>query len=312
MIVLNIVIKADDKLLEEMKAYYLQDIQDDANIPHTKFVVSNKDYKVIAYQTNKVMFQGKEASYQASIWQELSTSAQPVNNTVTSSIDHPLNSLKLDEYIGSDEVGTGDYFGPVVVTSAYINLNLLKQLAHLNITDSKNLTDDKIRVIAQDLKEIIPHYTYILNNEDYNQHQPTNNLNQIKAKMHNYAIGQCMKKINKKVPVVLDQFCQPKTYYAYLVNQKNIIQDIIFETKAESKYLGVAIASILARDAFLEEMDKLSNMVDTNLLKGASNKVDQQGADLVLKHGKEILTKIAKLHFENTNKINEILKNKEI
>ena len=314
---MNIVIKGDDSLVEAIKNHYHDQIDPLSNVPYTKFVVTNKDYKVIAYNTNKVMFQGNDAKTQASLWQvsevdNFSTSQSLTNKNIESTIDHAYNAMALDEYIGSDEVGTGDYFGPVVVCSAYINRSLLDGIKHLNITDSKLLDDSKIQALAKELKDIIPHYIYTLDNETYNQSQPSNNLNQIKAKMHNFAIAKTMKIVGKKVPVVLDQFCQPKTYFSYLINQKTVIEDIIFETKAESKYLGVAIASILARDAFLKSMDELSNEVKTPLLKGASAQVDLQGVELVLKFGKPILNKIAKVHFANTEKINTIIKNKEI
>lgn len=312
---MNVVIKADDVLLEQIKQYYANEIDHESNIPHTKFVVSSKDIKVIAYNSNKVMFQGKEAQQQANMWQQQLSDQQAMfleNPSLGSDPkklpNKPMNSTALDEYIGSDEVGTGDYFGPVVVCAAYINREIAAKLAHLNLSDSKIYTDAKIIEYAKEIKDIVPHEIYVLNNEKYNKNQPTNNLNMIKAKMHNYALRQCQKKVGKKVPIVVDQFCQPKTYYSYLVNTKTIVCDIIFETKAESKYLGVAIASILARDAFLKEMDKLSQEVGIELPKGASSKVDMVGAQLVTKYGIEILDKVAKVHFANTNKIKEILK----
>jgi ribonuclease HIII len=308
---MNFVIKADDMLIEEIKAYYNKDIDDINNVPHTKFVATNKEYKVIVFNSNKVMFQGKDAKNQADIWNTL-TSQEIVKTEVNKGKNQPYSSMKYDDYIGSDEVGTGDYFGPVVVCAAYINRQLLDSIKHLNIRDSKEYTDEKIIELARELKNLVPHYVYVLHNEKYNQNQPNNNMNQIKAKMHNYAITQVLKMINKKVTIIVDQFCQPKTYYSYLINTKYIVQNIVFETKAENKYVGVAIASILARASFLEAMDTLSKKVNTQLLKGASNHVDAQAASLVNQYGIEVLNKIAKVHFKNTDKVKEILKQKEI
>ncbi len=78
---------------------------------------------------------------------------------------------------------------------------------------------------------------------------------------------------------------------------------ITFTTKAESKFAVVAIASIMARYIFLREMDKLSETYHTEFPKGASNKVDAFGKDLVHQHGQAILKKVAKYHFKNTDKI---------
>lgn len=49
---------------------------------------------------------------------------------------------------------------------------------------------------------------------------------------------------------VVDQFVQEKSYYHYLEGQDNVVKDLHFETKAESKYLAVAAASVLARATF--------------------------------------------------------------
>ncbi len=63
---------------------------------------------------------------------------------------------------------------------------------------------------------------------------------------------------------IIDQFVQEKTYYKYIANQTTIIRNIHFETKAENKYLSVAAASILARNAFLEYWDDMkTNMIST-------------------------------------------------
>ncbi|WP_423364479.1 ribonuclease HIII [Mycoplasma sp. P36-A1] len=305
---MNKVIQADDMLLEQIRQYYASDIDENNNVPHSKFVISTQDIKVIAYNSNKVMFQGKDAAIQADMW----INQQNHDTKKQNLFDKPLPQTASEEYIGSDEVGTGDYFGPVVVCSAYINREITRTIAHLNLGDSKNYTDEKIIALAKEIKNIVPHYIYILDNTKYNETQPTNNLNMIKAKMHNYSIRQCMKLVGKKVDVVLDQFCQPKTYYSYLVNSKNVTCDIIFETKAESKYLGVAVASILARNAFLEQMDILSKDYNITIPKGASSKVDLVGAQLVKDYGFEILSKVAKVHFANTKKIKEIIKQQEM
>ncbi|MEG0283966.1 MAG: ribonuclease HIII, partial [Erysipelotrichales bacterium] len=116
------------------------------------------------------------------------------------------------------------------------------------------------------------------------------------------------KQINKKPLVIVDQFCSEKNYYNYLKDTKVVVDQIHFETKAEDKYLGVAVGAIIARDAFLEEMDKLSIKVGFTLQKGASNKVDMQGCDIIEKYGEDYLNKVAKIHFVNTQKIKEHMK----
>ena len=46
--------------------------------------------------------------------------------------------------IGCDEVGTGDYFGPLVVCCAYVPEELISKLQAMGIKDSKALEDPEI------------------------------------------------------------------------------------------------------------------------------------------------------------------------
>lgn len=300
---MNVVIKANDKLVEQIRNYYAADIDFNNKIPHTKFVVTLDDLKVIAYQSNKVMFQGQRAKKDASLWQEGLTTSESKSNK-----NNCFIAAREDEHIGSDEVGTGDYFGPVVVCASYVNQEIINQVAHLNLQDSKKINDTMIRCIAKELRKIVPHYVYCLDNVKYNKAIETDNANSIKAKMHNYALRQVTKMIKKQPTIIVDQFCLPKTYYNYLKDTKDVIRDIHFETKAEDKYLAVAIASIIARDTFLDKMDDLSDIVGFRLQKGASDIVDTQGAKIVLDNGFEMLDEVAKVHFSNTLKIKDKLK----
>ena len=81
-------------------------------------------------------------------------------------------------------------------------------------------------------------------------------------------------------------------------------------TKAEDQCMSVAAASIISRYIFLKEMKKLSTRFNIEMPLGASNLVDEVGATLVTKYGKDILKEIAKLSFKNTEKIYEIAKNR--
>ncbi|HBT73737.1 MAG TPA: ribonuclease HIII, partial [Lysinibacillus sp.] len=79
-------------------------------------------------------------------------------------------------------------------------------------------------------------------------------------------------------------------------------ENVYFSTKAEQLHVAVATASILARAAFLKEMDRLSAIAGLTLMKGASSKVDMQAARIWRSHGEEFLRSITKWHFANTEK----------
>ena len=108
--------------------------------------------------------------------------------------------------------------------------------------------------------------------------------------------------------IVVDEFAKPGVYFHYLKGLPNVVRNITFMTKAEDKVFSVAASSIISRYIFLKEMKKLSERFQMEMPLGASSLVDEVGANLVKKYGKEILYDIAKLNFKNTSKIEEILK----
>ena len=123
-------------------------------------------------------------------------------------------------------------------------------------------------------------------------------MNEIKAIAHNKAIISTINDIEKKVPVVLDEFVSEDNYYKYLHGVKLVYDEIVFRTKAESKYLSVACASVMARYIFLLEMDKMSKKLGFEVPKGAGIKAD----DALKKLKKEDYIHYVKLNFKNLEK----------
>ena len=86
---------------------------------------------------------------------------------------------------------------------------------------------------------------------------------------------------------------------------------MLFSTKAEQLHVAVAAASILARVAFLKQMDKISKDMNITIPKGASNKVDEIAAKILLTKGEQALQNITKWHFANTEKAKKIAASKK-
>lgn len=208
--------------------------------------------------------------------------------------------------IGSDEVGTGDLFGPVVVCSAYVDVDDIEKLEEMGVKDSKNMRDSQIIELAPKLTKMLTHSVLILSPEKFNYMTRRGyNMNKIKAFLHNQVILLTIDKIDKKeVPVIVDQFCLPKLYYNYLKDETKIYRDISFYTNAESVHISVAAASIIARYAFLARMQQLSRFAGVRLLKGAGEEVDKQLVYLYKSKGYDILRPITKLNFRNLKKNN--------
>ena len=304
----TIVFKVSDNIKEKMIEYY-DLLRRDKKPPYSIFQADEGSTVITLYESGKVMFQGISADIDANMWKDLESHFN--NRDIDSEIKAKENKEDDKTYyyydaIGSDEVGTGDYFGPIIVTATLVDKNTRKLLEDLKIMDSKKMTDDKIRRCAPILMDKLPYVTFTLSNPKYNDMANKGfNMNKVKAILHNRVLFELS---NKGIPyhkIIVDQFTTPRSYFSYL-KQENIqdkVTKITFLTKGESKHLSVAAASVISRYLFLNEMDKLSEKYKINILKGASDKVDDVGREIVKKYGKEELYKIAKINFKNTEKI---------
>lgn len=292
---MNVVIKVDEETKNKMIEYYKDKIREKTP-PYAIFQAQEEDTIITLYNSGKCMFQGTSAFVDANMWKALKEN----DDEDTNQTDY-LNTTS----IGSDEVGTGDYFGPIVVTASLVKKEDVQYLKNLGCNDSKKITDDKIKKIAPEIIKKIKYKSIILTNEEYNQkYSKENNMNKIKAIMHNKALSLMLEETNEKLDyIIIDEFAKENRYYSYLSEIPNPVKNITFITKAESKNMAVACSSIISRYIFLKEFDKLSDTYHIPLPKGSGQNVDKIGEEAVEKYGKDVLNKIAKKNFSNTSRI---------
>ncbi|WML45604.1 ribonuclease HIII [Neobacillus sp. PS3-40] len=300
----NVVLIRELTEIMKMKNYYSEYLVD-KNPPGSIFAAKTPKCMVTAYKSGKVLLQGSAGEDEAKKWGEAPAKKQTIERKKTASGSLPPNFGSLS-VLGSDEVGTGDYFGPITVVAAYVKKEDIPLLKELGVRDSKDLNDDKISAIAKQIKDIIPHSLLILHNEKYNQLQQSGmSQGKLKALLHNQALAHVLNKIDPIKPeaILIDQFVQSSTYYQHLKGQKTIVKDdVFFSTKAEGVHIAVAAASILARHAFVQYFEKLSEAAGFKIPKGAGAQVDIAAAKLILAKGRDVLPKFVKLHFANTEK----------
>ena len=295
---------------KDMMVEYFDEFKREKTPPYALFQADDGDTVVTLYQSGKAVFQGRDADLAADFWIE----TEKINYgkaKVTSSDDKKEKKeierkipLRINS-IGSDEVGTGDYFGPIVVTASYVTKENVDFLLELGVKDSKKMSDTEIKKVVPQIIKRIPYHTFVLNNKQYNElYNSDMNMNKMKAILHNKVLSAFADK--NKYPydhIVVDQFENPKSYYNHLNEAKFKVYNITFLTKAEDQCLSVACASLISRYIFLQEMDKISKDVLMDLPKGASDLVDSAGKEIVKKFGSQKLKEIAKMNFKNTEKI---------
>ena len=279
--------------------------------PYAVFQVKNYDTTITLYESGKIMFQGISADIEASLWieQERIKNNRYVDASGKEKTKSKENSATKKFYnmatVGSDEVGTGDYFGPIVVSATFVSKDNISFLTDLGVRDSKKLTDEKIIEIAPLIIKNIPYVSYILDNDTYNNLKDEDkNMNKIKAILHNKVLTTLIKKDNYPYEaIIIDQFVYPKKFYEHISKAKEKITNVTFMTKAEDQVLSVAAASIICRYVFLKAMKKMSVELGTQVLLGAGANVDLLAKKILDEKGSEYLKHYVKWNFKNTEKI---------
>ena len=293
---MNVVIKVNEETKQKMIEYYKDKVREKTP-PYAIFQAQEEDTIITLYTSGKCMFQGTTAYVDADMWKAVSGESK----------NPPVDYAKYynSTAVGSDEVGTGDYFGPIVVTASLVKVDDIKFLEELGIKDSKKLTDEFILNVVPKIIKRIKYKSTILSNEEYNKkYNKETNMNKIKAIMHNKVLYSLLSEIDIKPDyVIIDEFAKENRYYSYISESPNIVKDITFITKAEDKNLAVAASSMISRYIFLKEFDKLCDTYKMPLPKGAGSNVDVIGEELVSKYGNEVLEKTAKKNFSNTKRI---------
>lgn len=312
----NAVLKLNKSEIEKIQKAYQPYIQ--PKVPQGGlFVAKINGCTITAYKSGKVLFQGPAAEEESSRWNSGDNAVNKPSTEAKKRKKHaflPPADVSSMSLIGSDEVGTGDFFGPITVVAAYVSKENLPLVKELGVKDSKMLKDPQIIEIAKNLIPTIPYSLMVLPNPKYNELQAKGmSQGKLKAMLHHQAIGKVLAKLEdpeKVEGVLIDQFCEPAIYFRHTNSQPSKQPPFFFETKAEELHLSVAAASIIARYAFLKKMDELSEQAGITIPKGAGPHVDEAAAKIVMKNNVQFLNDISKSHFANTQKALKLVNQK--
>lgn len=206
-------------------------------------------------------------------------------------------------YIGTDESGKGDYFGPLVIAGVYVTSESANYLRALGIRDSKDLSDQQIKQMALEIKskEGIIYDVILVSPQKYNQlYEKMGNLNRLMGWAHAKVIENLLNKCDAK-KVISDKFGNEKLIIDAL-QQKGREIDLTQVTKAE-KFTAVAAASILARETVVNWFYFQSKKINVEIPKGSSAEVERIAKKIMTEYGKETLANLVKLHFKTSKKI---------
>ena len=272
-----------------------------AEMVNALWVAKGPDCRCTFYRSGKLLIQGKEADVWRGLLQTVDPNLKPFAEGLAF---HPDPRPQI--WGGSDESGKGDYFGPLVVCAAQVRRNQVDTLSFMGVQDSKSLSDKKIVELAVELKSICPHFVVKVGPGRYNQLYPKfGSLNRLMGWAHAKAIDELMKR-GQLDWVLVDKFGDPSLVNRRLKCEGSSVS-VTHRTKAESDP-AVAVASIIARAAFVESLERLSHRYGDHFIPGAGEPTLALGRRLVDRHGRAILEEVAKTHFANTLKIEELSK----
>lgn len=201
-----------------------------------------------------------------------------------------------EEYIGTDESGKGDIFGPLVIAAVYTSKSLSAEMTRLGVKDSKLIKNGKIEQLADSIINIIGNrYTILeLPPAEYNSlYDRFKNLNKLLDYAHSLVIEELLGKVQCR-NVITDQFAKKP-----LSLSSNILFSHVDFTQLPKgeKFTGVAAASILARDRF-EKWFVRQEELGFRIPKGASADVEAYAKKVKRENGIETLLKLTKNHFK--------------
>jgi len=266
--------------------------------PHALFAARKGKLNVTVYQKGpKVLVQGKDTE------DFIQFTLEPeVTGEARLGYEEILEPDKFAPHFGIDESGKGDFFGPLVIAGAYTDAAIARRLIDAGVMDSKRITSAaRIRQLAAAIRATPGCTTEVIaiGPERYNEmHASFGNLNRLLAWGHARVIEKLAAARPACPRALSDQFARPQVLQRAL-RDKGLTLELEQRTKGESD-TAVAAASILARERFIDWIDKTSTACGIKLPLGASDAVVQAGRDLVARHGHEALGKAAKFHFRTT------------
>jgi ribonuclease HIII len=269
--------------------------------PYALFSAKKGKLNVTVYEKGpKVLIQGKETEDFIRFILE-----PEVTGIAKLGYEEILEPDKFEPHFGIDESGKGDFFGPLVIAGVYTDGIIARRLIEAGIMDSKRVTSAaRIRKLAEIIRATPGCTTAVvaIGPERYNEmHASFKNLNRLLAWGHARVIEKLAEARPDCPRTLSDQFARPEVLQRAL-KEKGLTIRLEQRTKGESD-TAVAAASILARERFIDWMDKTSEKGGVALPLGASTAVIHAARDIIAKHGPEALGKVAKLHFKTTQAV---------
>lgn len=267
---------------------------------HAFWHIKNKDFSATFYKSSKFVIQGKNFEQLLAKLSEKFKSPFTIQHSTKES--QTSNSLNFQSsYIGTDESGKGDFFGPLVIAGVLIDEKNKQLFTELGIKDSKTLKDEQMIKMAQQIQKHSVYSVVSISNAKYNElYAKFKNLNKLLAWGH----ARVIENILEKEPceyALSDKFGDESLILNALIKEGKKIK-LEQRVRAESD-IAVAAASVLARATFVQKMKYMENFYGLTFPKGCNSQVKISAKQFIEKYGKQRLSEVCKVHFKTYNEV---------
>jgi ribonuclease HIII len=208
-------------------------------------------------------------------------------------------------HLGVDESGKGDFFGPLVISGVYVDRGIARKFLDSGVVDSKRITSDaRIRALADTIRKTSQGLveTVLIGPAKYNElYEKFANLNRLLGWGHARVIENLLARKPGCPRSLSDQFADAQVIKESLMRHG---RSIVLEQRprAESD-IAVAAASIIAREGFINWLERKGKELGLRLERGVSPGVKEAAKKLVEMGGPEALREVAKIHFRTAHEI---------
>ena len=211
----------------------------------------------------------------------------------------------FEPHFGIDESGKGDFFGPLVIAGVFTDRAVAQTFLQNGIQDSKRIgSDTRIRALAKIIRKTpgVVFDVVLIGPERYNDlYEKFANLNRLLGWGHARVIENLLAKRPDCPHALSDKFADAQVIEKALLQHGQQIK-LEQRTKAESD-LAVAAASIMAREAFIDWLERTGKRVGLQLPRGVSAPVKEAARQIVEREGPEALRRYAKTHFRTAHEV---------
>lgn len=260
--------------------------------------IKHKEFTATFYNSGKFVVQGKNINLLLEKLSEFGIEAQDfkIEKKVD---DYP--EIIHSCYIGTDESGKGDFFGPLVVAGVMIDEKNRQMLIDLGVKDSKTLKDEQMIKMAQQIQKTSTFSVVSISNAKYNElYIKFRNLNKLLAWGHAKVIENILEKRPCEY-ALSDKFGDESLILNALQKQG---QKITLEqrVRAESD-IAVAAASVLARATFVQRMLDMEGYYGLKFPKGCNDRVKDHAQEFIKTYGRHRLGEVCKAHFKTFHEL---------